>query len=467
MQVVVSGPRAVAPRALLTVVLGVLGTVAPVGAASAAAWPDSSRVTNCSDSGAGSLRAAVAAGSAETITFKLSCETIVLLSPIVLTSNVDLRGPGTARLTIDGNGTTRLLVVPAGVNATISKVTLANGNAGSAPGGGAILNQGVLTLEAVHLVANVAQGVGGAITNLGQLIVRDGSFRQNGTSPACSVFGCLSIGGAIANLGVATITGSDFTTNTVTGDPLRFAVSGGAIAAVLGGSADISGSTFVDNQSSSQGGAIFAFGSSLSVAGSRFSHNVAGAGGAIGSERDFGTSTIPTLTVSHSRLSDNAATGLIGAEGAGGAINVFGVDASIDHTTIADNTVTGDTPTSVALGAGIANFNGVLTLDHVALTGNVNTAGAGFGFGGAVWNSTPRPGISSVSVTFSEVVGNRAESGAAIYQVERPSSTASTSVHHSRFADNVDSSVDIVPGVCLEAGPGGPGTWLTTFSKFL
>ena len=69
------------------------------GPASAAAVT----VTNCNDSGAGSLRQALednnSAGGA-TISFDLSCDTITALSPLYIERNVSIFGPGADELTV-------------------------------------------------------------------------------------------------------------------------------------------------------------------------------------------------------------------------------------------------------------------------------------------------------------------------------------------------------------------------------
>jgi hypothetical protein len=71
------------------------------------------RVTNCNDSGPGSLRAAVAAAlSDDTVDLRtLGCSRIKLTSGAIesFRKNLTLLGPGYARLTIDGNGTSSVL----------------------------------------------------------------------------------------------------------------------------------------------------------------------------------------------------------------------------------------------------------------------------------------------------------------------------------------------------------------------
>src|SRR5262245_45081905 len=83
------------------------------------------------DAGPGSLRAAVASATpGDTIVFasQLAGSTITLTSgELAVTTNLNVVGPGAARLTIDGNTSNRLFEVSAGVSLSLSGLTLANG----------------------------------------------------------------------------------------------------------------------------------------------------------------------------------------------------------------------------------------------------------------------------------------------------------------------------------------------------
>jgi hypothetical protein len=91
-------------------------------------------VTNCSDSGAGSLRAIIAAGtthSGDTVNFsaQLVCSTITLTSGQILITQNDLtiNGPGAETLAIDGNFTSRVLTHLGTGTLTISDLTITHG----------------------------------------------------------------------------------------------------------------------------------------------------------------------------------------------------------------------------------------------------------------------------------------------------------------------------------------------------
>lgn len=125
--------------------LGTASLVAGLGTVSAAVLPApvanaaAFTVTNCNDSGTGSLRAEVAAAPAgHSITFAsavTSCSPIVLTSgPITLTRNVTITGPGASALAISGDGLVQVFSVSSAVtNSAITGLTIENGNAGPEP----------------------------------------------------------------------------------------------------------------------------------------------------------------------------------------------------------------------------------------------------------------------------------------------------------------------------------------------
>jgi hypothetical protein len=90
---------------------------------------DAAVVSNTNDSGAGSLRDAVANTSAGgEITFSTT-GTITLSSQIIIDKALTITGPGVGSLTISGGTSTRIFVLNSGADLTINGVTLANGRA--------------------------------------------------------------------------------------------------------------------------------------------------------------------------------------------------------------------------------------------------------------------------------------------------------------------------------------------------
>src|SRR5262249_11859890 len=111
-------------------------------------------VTNTNDSGAGSLRQAVAdAVNGDTIKFdsSLNGQTIMLTSgELLVTTNVAINGPGANMLAVDANHASRLFYIAAGKDVTISGLTISNGKVISDFGGG-IYNDNA-TLKISHCI---------------------------------------------------------------------------------------------------------------------------------------------------------------------------------------------------------------------------------------------------------------------------------------------------------------------------
>ena len=184
-------------------------------------------------------------------------------------------------ITIDGKGHTidaknlgRIFSIGEGFTVTLTNATLINGKADK---GGAIYNDGSLTLSDVKLSDNAADSYGGAVFNNGELVVSDSVFDSNdivNRGSASVDYG----GAAIYNWydGTLTVSGSNFTNNIKNyknGDRLV-----GAIATI--GDATISDSCFVNN-AGRWGGAISTAGyllagddvNTLTVSGSTFKEN--------------------------------------------------------------------------------------------------------------------------------------------------------------------------------------------------
>ena len=176
--------------------------------------------------------------------------------------------------TIDAKNLGRIFSIGEGFAVTLTNATLINGKAVE---GGAIYNDGSLTLSDVKLSDNAADSYGGAVFNNGELVVSDSVFDSNdivNRGSASVDYG----GAAIYNWydGILTVSGSNFTNNIKNyknGDRLV-----GAVATI--GDATISDSYFVNN-SGRWGGAISASGyliagddvNTLTVSGSTFKEN--------------------------------------------------------------------------------------------------------------------------------------------------------------------------------------------------
>ena len=190
---------------------------------------------------------------------------------VAINKNIRIDGKGH---TIDAKNLGRIFSIGEGFTVTLTNATLINGKATE---GGAIYNDGSLTLSDVKLSDNAADSYGGAVFNNGELVVSDSVFDSNDVLNRGSA--SVDYGGAaIYNWydGVLTVSGSNFTNNIKNyknGDRLV-----GAVATI--GDATISDSYFVNN-AGRWGGAISASGyliagddvNTLTVSGSTFKEN--------------------------------------------------------------------------------------------------------------------------------------------------------------------------------------------------
>jgi hypothetical protein len=157
--------------------------------------------------------------------------------------------------------------------------------------GAGVYNSGTLSVTDSSFVGNNASGRGGGIDNEGKLTVTNSSFSSN-DSP---------VGAGISDCGTATIINSAFSDNhAFLGVD---AGGGGGFFKRCGGPSTVIKSTFVENTTNGDGGAILN-GGALTVVNSAFSNNFAACnfscgGGAIGN-------FVPgTLTVVDSSFSNN------------------------------------------------------------------------------------------------------------------------------------------------------------------
>jgi hypothetical protein len=110
-----------------------------------------------------------------------------------------ITGPA-AGVTISGGNSTELFNVSSGVTATLSDLTLINGNATN---GGAIIDKGMLTITGSTLSGNNATSLGGAIAVTGSLTLINSTLTLN----------TASLGGAIEDVGSVTVIDCTLTAN--------------------------------------------------------------------------------------------------------------------------------------------------------------------------------------------------------------------------------------------------------------
>jgi hypothetical protein len=241
---------------LASLVVGVAAfSGAVVTAQVAAAATDT--VTNCGDSGAGSLPDVVQnAASGDTVTFALSpsCNLITLSSSVDIDTDLTITGPGANVLAVSGGTTTGVFQVAAGVSTTIAGLTIENG---SSTNGGGILNGGTLNLSQSTVSENTASGTGGGIDNNGgTLNITDSTVASNTAS---------GDGGGIENNG-GTLNVIDSTVVSNEG------ADGGGIDNDAG-TATVTASTLEGNVSTSSGDGISNEGGTVSAAATILAYN--------------------------------------------------------------------------------------------------------------------------------------------------------------------------------------------------
>ncbi|MBI5679340.1 MAG: hypothetical protein HZC47_00350 [Methanobacterium sp.] len=183
---------------------------------------------------------------------------------IIIHKNMTINGESKEGTIIDGTNNARIFIIN-DVNVIIYNLTIINGNATDSRGG-AIYNDGFITLKECNFISNSAYLSGGAIFNNGVCIVDDGLFANNSVVINC--------GSAIFNKGTCIVNGSIFINNTST-------VSGGAITNDYA-NCTVTGSIFTGNRAS-YGGAIYNYYGNCTLSSSTFTNNKASIdGGAFG-----------------------------------------------------------------------------------------------------------------------------------------------------------------------------------------
>jgi len=231
--------------------------------------------------------------------------------------NLTLNGANAATTIVDGTNSANVFTVGAGINLTLSKLTIEKGVGYS--GGGGVDNSGTLSVNNSVFYLNTAL-TGGAILNDGKATISNTTF--SGNSPY--FFGHSASCGAIDNRTTMTITNTTFDTNYANNN----FTSGGAIC--NGGTLTVTNSTFSNNSSQGNnggyGGAIFNYAGTLAVTNSTFSANSATtSGGAIYSQGG-------TVQISNSTFGTNPEN-----IGGGGALSNAGGSVLIQNGIVANS----------------------------------------------------------------------------------------------------------------------------------
>ncbi|MBK1827292.1 right-handed parallel beta-helix repeat-containing protein [Haloferula rosea] len=395
-------------------------------------------VANANDSGAGSLRNAIAGAAVDaTITFdgSLSGETITLTSgQLVIARNLEIDGSVLGeRVTIDANGVEtrhRVLEVAAGSVVTLDSLRLTGGNTPdggslSEISGGGVLNGGDLTLRRVEISGNTAGsgldqsdgGDGGGVYSTGPLALEDCLVRDN-TAGSGGDFssddpGDGGSGGGIYCNGTLSLENSTVTENHAgkggsyngSGSRSRNGVGGAGGGIYANGAVMLLNSAVTHNgagdggfSSASEGwsggdghggsgGGIWSE-SGLILQRSEVSRNFAGNGG-IAPEREaaggFGGSgggiyCRDNLTLVDSTVAENTTgSGNRNAGGGGGGISCTGNSIVLTNSTVSGNTTgTGGGVSPGGSGGGVGcGFLSVVTMVNSTISGNMASGGIG------------------------------------------------------------------------------------------
>ncbi|MDX2239097.1 MAG: choice-of-anchor D domain-containing protein [Leptolyngbyaceae cyanobacterium bins.302] len=410
-------------------------------------------VTNTADSGAGSLRDAIAiAQSGDTIAFNLAASSTINLTSgqidIPVGKNLIIDGAGAPNLTISGSNTSRIFQLNANVvtstSLTIQNLTLSD--AYTPQRGGAILttDEATLTLNNVTFRNNVAdQGGGGVFAGFNSdLFVSNSRFENNIAIAGNDERGAGAI--AFVSPGILQVTNSDFIGNQ--------GINGAAINS-LNGKLTIENSRFINNSTTAgfydtgnpnpflrgYGGAVYtdrASSTSESAGTIRISSSVfegnqgRGEGGAA---YLFTAAGQDNVIIENTRFVNNAVLPLPngGNNGNGGAVTIlsngFNQGVTIQNTTFASNSATNQ-------GGGLWLFDAPATIINSTFSGNEAGGGPGdvfsqVGGGIAVYNAP----ASIVNTTFAN---NNADWVGGALVTSNTSVTLTNSLFSNNTADN-------------------------------
>ena len=320
----------------------------PASPAAAAGVVGTGSPASCTEA---ALDAALAGGGSVTFNCGAGLVTIGLTSEKVISADTQIDGGG--KVTLDGQGQTRIFYVNPGVSFDLSRITLTGGNSvgvsDSEDGGAIYSDDGIVTLIGATVSGNAAEDDGGGLYSSG---------------------------------GTVTLIDSSIINNTADSNGGGIRVSGATVAIV--------GSTIADNTAGNDGGGIRGVGGTLTVTNSRISGNSAGDDGG-------GLFTGGSQTISESVVSGNRAGDLGGglylqgqptitkttidsntANRGGGIYKRIGSPVTIDESTLSNNVARDD-------GGGIFVDKVPVTATNTTFSGN--SAGDD---GGAIFNAPDR-----------------------------------------------------------------------------
>jgi hypothetical protein len=247
----------------------------------------------------------------------------------------------------------RIFTINSGTTVNITGLTISNGSVAGSTDGGAVLNNGTLTLTDCNLFGNSTAHNGGGIFNSGPSLTLN-NCNIGGAAGGQSNTATFSGGGVFSNGGTLTITAGSFVNNSA-------GAQGGGAIQVAGGTAMISGVNISQNHAFiSSGGGIGSTGGTTSLVNSLIGSNTGSGGGALWNNGG-------TITVVNSTLSGNSATG------SGGGVRNESGTLSMANVTLTNSRSDSDNSGSEP-GGGIFRSGGALTLKNTIVAGNFRGA---------------------------------------------------------------------------------------------
>jgi hypothetical protein len=309
-------------------------------------------VTNCADSGVGSLRSVIGcANDSNTINMaNLTCSEISLTTGeiVVPQNNLVIQGAGT-RISGQLNGNSRVLNHTGTGVLELAGLYIVDGHyvGSSANGsfyGGCIRSEGSVQLIESTVAGCVIHGTGGAGAAGGGIFANAGiteSFSHVTGNSAIADSGAPAEGGGLATPGPATIYYSTISNNS----------GGGLVAITLIGNVDIINSTISGNQSSSSAGGVRLEAKTAIINSSTISGNYSlpTAGGLL-------VTASTNLQIHNSTIAFNKSQNSA-AHTSGGLQFYSGVSLTVDST-IMSNNVAGGEANDLYVGAGVAFAGG-------------------------------------------------------------------------------------------------------------
>ncbi len=296
------------------------------------------------------------------------------------TGDLDINGPLTisgadmASTIIDGAGIDRIFHITGNYVVVFSGITIQNG---SAPGvgldgtGAGIFSNGTLSLNQCTIRNNTASNSGGGIYHGGSLTLNSSRITGNRAS----------VGGGISGLGFSAV-------QSIIANNMATSYGGGLHIAF--GNTGIQSSSIADNKAPYAGGIYIYPYTTVTLAESTISGNIATneGFGTFSSNAGGGIYNSGSLSLTASTLSTNAAGQTTGSNdfGQGGGIYNFSADQNQPASvTLTNTTISGNV--ALNYGGGLSIHSGSVTMNNVTITNNsADTRNAGTGNGGGIDN---------------------------------------------------------------------------------